>query len=732
MMKGWVSMTDGEIFNKLISNVEQYHPSSDFSMLEKAYALAKEAHAGQLRRSGEPYIVHPLEVAVILSEIHQDRETLAAALLHDVVEDTHFTYEDIVEQFGEEVALLVNGLTDLEKLENETAADERAKNYRKLFVSMAQDIRVILIKIADRLHNLRTLKYMPPANQQKKAQEAIDIYAPFAHKLGISKLRREMEDLSLQYLHPNTYKDIDARVKKRRIERGDIIEASMSTLGQRLYAEGIAANTDFKAKNNFNIYKKMLDQNIEISQVYELFSLLILVETPRDCYAALGIVHNVFKPLNGRFEDHIAIPKDNRYQALHSVVTGPEGDPFEVQIRTHEMQRISEFGVTANWRYTADEMGLFNEGKTTQKYEWLSEMLDWQRDISDNVMYLDALKEDLNAYKGHIYCFTPKGDTKSLLTGSTALDFAYAVHSAVGNRMIGAKVNNRIVTIAHVLKTGDRVEIITSQNAKGPSRDWLDIAKTSQARSRITHWFKSQNKDANIAKGVELLEKTAKNKGIPLSELQKDIYINPILRRFNLTDWEAVCAAVGHGDLREALVINRLYDEYIQATNPAAANKKASHNNQSGITVKGAHGQPVRLSKCCGPIIGDEIVAYITRERGATIHRTDCAVIVRLDSVQRKRLADAEWANPLEANPGALYQVELFITVQNRYGMFYDILDILKNEKINVHSCDARPDKKTPAQSFIDVKIEVPTPQLLENILLQLNNVNGILNIRRV
>jgi len=726
-------MTCTQIFEKLIYNVSQYQPSNDFSLLEKAYETAREAHAEQKRRSGEPYIIHPLETAVILSELYQDNETIAAAILHDVIEDTNYTYDDISSIFGDEVAILVNGVTDLRNLKFNSVEEEKAENYRKLFLSMSKDIRIIIIKIADRLHNLRTLQHMPEANQKRTAQETIDIYASLAHKLGISKLRRELEDLSLQYLHPNTYRTIDNKMRQRKVTRAEIVEATISRLEEQLKTEGIQADVVGRTKNYFNIYKKMYTENKPFNQIYDLFSVRILVESISDCYITLGVVHGLFKPLLGRFEDHIAIPKDNLYQSLHSIVTGLGGEPFEIQIRTHEMHRYSEFGITAKWWNKENTLELTNSDKSTQKINWLRDMLDWLRDISDSATYLDALKGDLNAFMGHIYCFTPKGDTKSLLAGSTAVDFAYAVHSAVGNKMIGAKVNNREVPIDTILKTGDFVEIITSQNSNGPNLEWLEFAKTSQARSRITNWFNSQNKEANITKGKELLEGAAENKDASLTELFKETYIKAVLRRYGLPDWNSVCAAVGHGSIRETQIVNRLYDEYLLSLNPTKINeKKITRKNESGIIVKGIDKPSFRLSKCCGPLIGDEIVAYATRGRGVTIHRTDCASIIGLDTPQRERLTDAEWENPHDSNPNTLYQVELSIIVKNIYGMLYDVLDILKNEKINIHVCNGRPDKTNAAISYIDVKIEVPSHKTLDRIFAQLRNINGVIKISRV
>jgi len=743
--------TSPELFEQLITNMKRYHPSADFSVVEKAYRLAEAAHGDQLRVSGEPYIIHPLSVAVILSELELDRETIAAGILHDVVEDTLYEYKDIAEMFSEEIAHLVDGVTKLEKLEYSSIEEQQAENYRKMFLAMSSDIRVILIKIADRLHNLRTMKVMPPQKQKVKAQETMDIYAPLSHRLGITKIRYELEDLSFRYMNPEAYYDLKDKIQQKQSEREAFVQGIVEQLRGKIQEAGIDGFVEGRPKHFFSIYKKMVGQNKTLDQIYDLFAVRAVVSNVRDCYEVLGIVHEMYKPIPGRFKDYIAMPKSNMYQSLHNTLIGPGGEPFEVQIRTREMHRTAEYGIAAHWRYKEGgeaDAQMSDEDRAEAKLSWLRQILEWQRELSDNREYLDALKFDLNVYKDHVYCFSPKGEVISLINGATPIDFAYAIHSAVGNKMVGAKVNNRIEPIEYQLKTGDRVEILTSQNSKGPSRDWLKIVKTSQARNKINQWFKKENKEENAARGKEMLEKGAKKKNLVLSELLSPERVKSVLNRYSLTDWESVCAAVGHGGIKEGQIINRLYEEYLRQEGKAIADDEALKKltglpesavenapvkrftkGNSGIMVKGVGDINVRFSKCCSPVPGDEIVGFVTRGRGVSVHRTDCVNIIHLDDLDRHRLIDAEWQLPDKPGENTLFRADICITCDDKMGLLVDVSRIFTDEKIDVKSLNARTFKN---EAVFNVTINISSKEQLEKVRARLLATAGVHEVERV
>ncbi len=555
-----------QIYIELIDTMKTYHPSDDFSMIEKAYEMAKGAHLEQLRKSGEPYIIHPLAVAKILAELELDKESIVAGILHDVVEDTSYTTEDITREFNEEVALLVDGVTKLTAITYTTDKEEiQAENYRKMFLAMAKDIRVILIKLADRLHNMRTLKFMPPHKQKEKARETLNIYAPLAHRLGISKIKVELEDLAFRYLHEEAYYELVEKISERRDDRIEKVDKIVEKLKEQLAEVNIDASVEGRPKHFFSIYKKMVNQQKDLDQIYDLYAVRAIVETVKDCYGVLGIIHELYKPIPGRFKDYIAMPKPNMYQSLHTTLVGPAGYPFEIQIRTMEMHRTAEYGIAAHWKYKeGDRLSAqqSREKSAEQKLNWLKQILEWQRDMSDNKEFMDALKTDLDVYAEMVYAFTPTGDIINLPAGSTPIDFAYHIHSAVGNKMVGARVNNKIVTFDYEIQTGDRIEVITSQNSRGPSRDWLKIVKSSQARSKISQWFRKEFKDENIVKGKDLIERYMKAKGYLPSDLYKTEWLDIVQRKYGFKDWDAVCAAVGHGGLKEGQIVNRLYEEF--------------------------------------------------------------------------------------------------------------------------------------------------------------------------
>ncbi len=610
-----------ELYKELIASVKKYHPSTDISMIQKAYEVAREAHKDQKRKSGEPYIIHPLCVAIILADLELDKETIVAGLLHDAVEDTWMTYEEVEKEFGSEVALLVDGVTKIGQLSySKDKVEMQAESLRKMFLAMAKDIRVILIKLADRLHNMRTLQYMTPEKQKEKARETMDIYAPIAQRLGISKIKVELDDLSLKYLKPDVYYDLVEKVALRKSVREEFVGNIVKQVKKHMDDANIKAQVDGRVKHFFSIYKKMVNQNKTIDQIYDLFAVRILVDTVKDCYAALGVIHEMYKPIPGRFKDYIAMPKPNMYQSLHTPLIGPNGQPFAIQIRTFE------YGIAAHWKYKESSDGKKPVGKSEEeKLNWLRQILEWQRDMSDNKEFMSLLKNDLDLFADSVYCFTPQGDVKTLPNGSTPIDFAYSVHSAVGNKMVGARVNGKLVPIEYQIKNGDRIEIITSQNSQGPSRDWLKVVKSTQAKNKINQWFKKELKEDNILKGKDMLTQYAKAKGFKIGNYTKPQYLDAVLRKYGFRDWDSVLAAIGHGGLKEGQVFNKLVeaydkehkknltDEEVLEAAQESQDKLHVAKSKSGIVVKGIHDVAVRFSKCCNPIPGDEIVGFVTR-----------------------------------------------------------------------------------------------------------------------
>ena len=658
-----------ELFQDLITHIHQYHPSTDTTIIEKAYRVASEAHKDQKRKSGEPYIIHPLCVGIILAELEMDKETIAAGILHDVVEDTVMTVDELSQEFSPEIALLVDGVTKLTKLNfSQDKIELQAENLRKMFLAMAKDIRVIIIKLADRLHNLRTMQYQSPQKQIEKSRETMDIYAPIAHRLGISKIKVELDDLSLRYLMPEVYEDLTRQINERITEREAFINEIVKDVQHHIDNAGIKAEIDGRVKHFFSIYKKMVNQHKTLDQIYDIFAVRIKVETVRDCYAALGVIHEMYTPIPGRFKDYIAMPKSNMYQSLHTTLIGPSGQPFEIQIRTFDMHRTAEYGIAAHWKYKENMQGSTGEEKEEAKLAWLRQILEWQQETDDNKEFMSGIKTDLNLFNEQVYCFTPAGDVKSLPSGSTPIDFAYSIHTAVGNRLIGARVNGRQVTIDYKLQNGDRVEIITSQNGKGPSRDWLNIVKSTQAKTKINQWFRQEYKEDNITRGKELLNAYCKTKGIQLSDYTKPEYIAKVTEKYNFRDWESVCAAIGHGGLKEGQVMNRLVEEYerdhchslsdeellAQIGSETKEVVQRPKHSRGGIVVKGIDDVAVHFSKCCSPVPGDKIVGYVTRGRGVSIHRSDCVNVLGMTDEEKERLIEAEWQKQ-ENSQDALY-----------------------------------------------------------------------------
>lgn len=737
-----------DLYQGLIMRVRKYHPSDDISLIEKAYEVARNAHEGQLRKSGEPYIIHPLYVSSILADLELDKETIAAGLLHDVVEDTVLTRQQIEEQFGADVARLVDGVTKLKKLKlsgdygdrTQVQQEMQARNLRKMFLAMAKDIRVILIKLADRLHNMRTLQYMNPVKQKEKARETMDIYAPIANRLGISKIKIELDDLALKYLEPEVYEELSLQLEENMANRHEFIVSVIEEVRKHIEEADIKAEIDGRIKHLFSIYKKMRNQNKTLDQIYDIFAVRIKVESVKDCYAALGVIHEMYKPIPGRFKDYIAMPKENMYQSLHTTLIGSSGTPFEIQIRTFEMHRTAEYGIAAHWKY---KEGGGEMNKEEEKLSWLRQILEWQQDTSDNKEFLSILKTELDLFAEKVYCFTPQGDVKTLPYGSTPIDFAYLIHTAVGNRMVGARVNGRQVPIDYQLQTGDRVAIITSQNSKGPSRDWLSIVRSSQARQKINQWFKSQFKEENISKGKEMIERYAKSKGLNLTLYNKPEYQKKCMTKYGLKTWDSVLAAVGHGGLKEGQVVNKLKEEYekdhaAKMTDEDILKENVAKNtlkrpersrNTSGITVRGIHDVSVRFSKCCSPVPGDEIIGFITRGRGISIHRTDCVNIVNMPETDRYRLIDAEWEPEASDGNGEMYMTEICLYCHNRTGILLDISKVFMELNIDIKSLATRTSKQGLAT--IIISFEIRGKDDLNHIIMKLKNIESVIGVER-
>ena len=713
-----------ELYDTLIASIRKYHPSDDISMVEKAYSIAYNAHKGQKRKSGEPYIIHPLCVAIILADLELDKETIVAGLLHDVVEDTVMTNEEICREFGKEVELLVDGVTKLGQLSySSDRLEMQAENLRKMFLAMAKDIRVILIKLADRLHNMRTLQYMKPEKQKEKARETMDIYAPIAQRLGISKIKVELDDLSLKYLEPEIYYELVEKVSLKKEERQAFVEDIVRDVSLHIEQAGIHAEIYGRAKHFFSIYKKMVNQGKTIDQIYDLFAVRIIVDSVKDCYAALGIIHEMYKPIPGRFKDYIAMPKENMYQSLHTTLIAPNGSPFEIQIRTFEMHRVAEYGIAAHWKYkeASDGKKVSSQKQEEEKLTWLRQILEWQQE-ADNKEFMSLLKSDLNLFNESVYCFTPAGDVKTLPNGSTPIDFAYSIHSAVGNRMVGARVNGKLVTIDYVIQNGDRIEIITSANSRGPSRDWLNIVRSTQAKNKINQWFKQEEQAAE-------------------ADAEEQAMTEAVTRKYGFKDWESVLAAIGHGGLKEGQIVNklrenyekdhqkRLTDEDILAGGMQKDQKKVTRS-RSGIIVKGIDGVSVRLSKCCSPVPGDEIIGFITRGRGVTVHRTDCVNIVNLPEEEQGRLIEVEWARDEQGDDsGKLYMAEIRIFARNRTGLLVDITKILTERKIDVQSISSRMSKQ--GMATISYEFQVQSRDELRELIEKIRQVDNVIDVQR-
>ena len=732
-----------ELYQKLIRTIRKYHPSDDITMIQKAYKIATEAHKDQRRKSGEPYIIHPLCVAIILADLEMDKETIASGLLHDVVEDTAMTLEDTTREFGSEVAFLVDGVTKLTQLSwDKDKVEIQAENLRKMFLAMAKDIRVIIIKLADRLHNMRTGEFWKPEKQKEKARETLEIYAPIADRLGISRIKTELDDLSLRFLKPEVYYELVEKVNLRKDTREQFVRDIVDDVRNHMMEADIQASVGGRVKHLFSIYKKMVNQDKTLDQIYDLFAVRILVETVKDCYAALGVIHELYKPIPGRFKDYIAMPKPNMYQSLHTTLIGSTGQPFEIQIRTFEMHRTAEYGIAAHWKYKESGSGKIAAGDEEAKMSWLRRILEWQRDTDDSKEFLSLVKGDLDLFSDNVYCFTPSGDVKNLPSGSTPIDFAYAIHSAVGNKMVGARVNGKLVNIDYVIQNGDQIEIITSQNSKGPSRDWLTLIKSTQARNKINQWFKTELKEDNILKGKEMIDRYCKAKGINFPELNKPEFQHKVMMRYAFKDWDSVLASIGHGGLKEGQVINKMLDErdkknksevtdqnILDGLSDISSRVPVSKKSKSGIVVRGIHDVAVRFSRCCSPVPGDEIVGFVTRGRGVSIHRTDCINIINLPEDERVRLIDAEWQQSGEDGSRERYSTEIQIYANNRIGIFVDISKVFTERQIDITSINVRTSKQ--GKATIIMTFDIHGKEELNRLTDKIRQIEGVLDIER-
>jgi len=733
-------MHDKEL-QEILDKIKEYAPNTDTTLVEKAYYLAKSAHDGVLRKSGEPYIIHPIAVANILVEMQLDIETISAGLLHDVIEDTDYTYDDIKEMFSKEVADLVDGVTKLGQIKYQSKEETQAENLRKMFLAMAKDIRVILIKLADRLHNMRTLKYMPEEKAKYKAKETLEIYGGIAHRLGISKIKWELEDLALRYIDPDGYYDLVDRVSMKRSQREEYISRIVNLLQEKFGEVNIDCEVYGRPKHFYSIYRKMKNKHKTFEEIFDLTAVRIVVDTIKDCYAVLGMVHTLWVPMPGRFKDYIAMPKANMYQSLHTTVIGPEGEPVEIQIRTHEMHNIAEYGIAAHWKYKEGTMS--NDEKMEEKLKWLRQMMEWEKDVKDPQEFLDALKEDV--FNSQVYVFTPKGDVIELPAESTPIDFAYRVHSKVGNKCVGAKINGRLVPIDYTLQNGEIVEVITSTNSNGPSRDWLKIVKTPNARNRIRQYFKKERREENIERGYEILEKEFKRYGIPLKDSSVEKLMEQISKKFNQPSLEDLIATIGYGGIMASQVVPKVRDFYLKEEKKKEKENRQKENedlskynitdkeykekrkkSSSGVIVRGLDNILVRFAKCCNPLPGDEIVGYVTKGRGVAIHRADCPNCKLDDEFFQKRLVDVEWNNPKKSK----FEGEIKIVATDRKSMLSDVTHMIAIQKLNINGINARKTKE--GITHINLLIEVNDISELTNLMKKLKAIPGVEDVFRV
>jgi GTP pyrophosphokinase len=719
---------------QLLEKAGSYLKSQDLDRIREAYEFAFQAHEGQVRKSGEPYIQHPLAVAEILVNMQMDATSVIAALLHDVVEDTKVSLETIEKHFGKSCAMLVDGLTKLEKIRFKSKEEQQNENYRKMFVAMAKDIRVILIKLADRLHNMRTLKYQSEENQRRIAHETLEIFCPIAHRLGISAIKWEMEDIALRFLNPQQYYRIVNLMQKKRAEREQYIKDVIAEIRAKMEEMGIHGDISGRPKHIYSIYTKMVKRNKQFNEIYDLLAIRVIVDNIKDCYATLGIIHTLWKPMPGRFKDYIAMPKPNMYQSLHTTVVGPNGEPLEVQIRTWEMHRTSEYGIAAHWAYkegTAVPAGSFEE-----KMNWFRQILELQNEADNASEFVESLKMDF--FSDLVYVFTPKGEVIELPAGSVPLDFAYRIHTEVGNRTIGAKVNNRIVPLDYRLNTGDIVEILTSKHSYGPSRDWLKIAQTSHARSKIRQWFKKEKREENVAKGREAIERELKRLGFDPPSLMTDDKMLEVAKKFNFNDVEDMLAAIGYGGITAAQICTRLTEKLRKESEEANALQSAGEIKEvkpsgerkshpaHGVRVKGVDNVLVRFARCCNPVPGDRITGYITRGRGVSVHREDCANLPEAVGEDGERVIEVDWVDSVDAN----YSVEIEITGHDRRNLLNEVLQAVSESKTTISAVSGRSDKNKLA--LIHMTILIRNIDHLHSVVEKIKRVQDVYSVQRI
>lgn len=726
-------MHEGHDFESLKKRVLEYNANFDIAKLEKAYELARTAHEGQMRESGEPYLTHPLEVAYILADLELDCDTLVGALLHDVVEDTSYTVADINREFGESVGIIVDGVTKLSKIQYTTAEEQQVENLRKMFLAMAKDVRVILIKLADRLHNMRTIKAKSEKKQREKARETLEVYAALAHRLGMSKIKWELEDLSLKYIDPVAYKEITESINLKKQEREQFINDIMDTLKKKTDEMGINSHVMGRAKHFYSIYRKMFTQNKSIDELYDLFAVRIIVDSIKDCYAVLGMVHELYYPIPGRFKDYIAMPKPNMYQSLHTTVIGPDGTPFEIQIRTWEMHRVAEFGIAAHWKY---KEGVSGKTDVDAKLEWIRQLLEIQNSVVDTDDFMRTLKIDL--FTDEVFVFTPKGDIINLPAGSTPIDFAFSIHSAVGCKMAGVKVNGKITTLDYILQNGDIVDIMTSSAVHGPSRDWLKLCKTSGARSKINQWLKRECRDENIQHGKELIDRELRRVNLSHSQLFRTEWVDMLCKKYSFSSLDDIYAAVGYGGLTVNKVVGKLREEYRQAMKKEKPETEIVQSEQTpqkkkktasnGVIVEGIEGCLVRFSRCCNPVPGDDIIGYITRGRGVSVHRKDCTNIVSSEKHgDTERLINVYWEKEQDKNTSYLSEIQ--IMANDRKGLLAEIASTISELKILITGMNLKTTKNQTA--VVNIVIEINSTDELNQVVKKIRNISGVYDVQR-
>ena len=721
----------------LIQKIKENCTNVDLNVVNKAFNLAFEAHKEQKRESGEPYIIHPIDVSTILAELGMDTSTIVAGLLHDVIEDTDYTYDDIKNIFNEEIANLVSGVTKITKMEYKSKEEQQADNFRKMLLAMSNDIRVIIIKLADRLHNMRTLKYMPKKKKKRISKETLDIYAPIAHRLGISKVKWELEDLCFRYLHEEEYYELVNEIAEKRVEREIYISKTIEDLYKRLEEAGIDSDIDGRPKHFYSIYRKMVTKNKSIEQIFDLTAIRILVNTVKDCYEVLGIVHTIYKPIPGRFKDYIAMPKPNMYQSLHTTVIGPQGKTFEIQIRTFEMHKTAEYGIAAHWKYKEGDSCDTKDKAFENKLVWLRDILEWQKEASDAKEFMEGFK--INLFTDEIFLFTPKGVVIDLPNGSTPIDFAYRIHTDIGNKCIGAKVNGKIVPLDYKLKTGQIVEILTSNTSKGPNMDWLSIAKSNQAKSKIRAWFKKAKKEESITKGKELLEREIKKQGVHYADIAKGEVYDKIIKRYNINYMEDLYALVGLGVIVASSFISKLKEENLAKddkykeenlhksieANISKTEKRKKENNY-GVTVKGENNLMVRFAKCCNPVPGDNILGYITKGRGVSIHRKDCSNLQILIKEDPQKVVEVSWGTA----KGVAYMAEIQVKSEDRPGLLSDVMNIITESKLSLNALSAKSAKGNLA--YINIKVKIDTIEQLKELMRKIRKLTGVIDVYRM